>query len=123
MSDNTGKIVQVTGPVVDVEFPPGNLPNIFSALKLSNTFISDVEDNLVLEVAQHLGENTVRCISMDTTDGLTRGQTVKNTGQPIAMPVGKEVLGRIMNVVGEPVDELGLATDSIQTLVSIWAFD
>ena len=107
MSDNTGKIVQVTGPVVDVEFPPGNLPNIFSALKLSNTFISDVEDNLVLEVAQHLGENTVRCISMDTTDGLTRGQTVKNTGQPIAMPVGKEVLGRIMNVVGEPVDELG----------------
>lgn len=107
MSDNTGKIVQVTGPVVDVEFPPGNLPNIFSALKLSNTFISEVEDNLVLEVAQHLGENTVRCISMDTTDGLTRGQTVKNTGQPIAMPVGKEVLGRIMNVVGEPVDELG----------------
>ncbi|MGB0641214.1 MAG: F0F1 ATP synthase subunit beta [Myxococcota bacterium] len=80
---------------------------MFSALKLSNTFISEVEDNLVLEVAQHLGENTVRCISMDTTDGLTRGQTVKNTGQPIAMPVGKEVLGRIMNVVGEPVDELG----------------
>lgn len=107
MSDYTGKIVQVTGPVVDVRFPPGKLPNIFSALKLSNTFISDVEDNLVLEVAQHLGENTVRCISMDTTDGLTRGQTVKDTGKPIEMPVGKEVLGRIMNVVGEPVDELG----------------
>jgi F-type H+-transporting ATPase subunit beta len=107
MSDYTGKIVQVTGPVVDVRFPPGKLPNIYSALKLSNTFISDVEDNLVLEVAQHLGENTVRCISMDTTDGLTRGQTVKNTGKPIEMPVGKEVLGRILNVVGEPVDELG----------------
>ena len=73
MSDNTGKIVQVTGPVVDVEFPPGKLPNIYSALTLTNAFINDQEDNLVVEVAQHLGENTVRCISMDTTDGLTRG--------------------------------------------------
>ena len=107
MSDNTGKIVQVTGPVVDVEFPPGKLPNIFSALTLTNSFINDQEDNLVVEVAQHLGENTVRCISMDTTDGLTRGQAVKDTGLPIAMPVGSKVLGRIMNVVGEPVDELG----------------
>ena len=107
MSDITGKIVQVTGPVVDVEFPPGNLPNIYSALTLSNGFINDQEDNLVVEVAQHLGENTVRCISMDTTDGLTRGQAVKDTGKPIAVPVGGGVLGRIMNVVGEPVDELG----------------
>ncbi len=107
MSDNTGKIVQVTGPVVDVEFPPGKLPNIFSALTLTNSFINDQEDNLVVEVAQHLGENTVRCISMDTTDGLTRGQSVKDTGQPIAVPVGGTVLGRIMNVIGEPVDELG----------------
>ena len=111
MSDITGKIVQVTGPVVDVEFPPGNLPNIYSALTLSNGFINDQEDNLVVVVAQHLGENTVRCISMDTTDGLTRGQAVKDTGQPIAVPVGGGVLGRIMNVVGEPVDELG-AIDS-----------
>ena len=107
MSDNTGKIVQVTGPVVDVEFPPGKLPNIFSALSLTNSFINDQEDNLVVEVAQHLGENTVRCISMDTTDGLTRGQAVKDTGEPIAVPVGGKVLGRIMNVIGEPVDELG----------------
>ena len=107
MSENIGKIVQVTGPVVDVEFPPGKLPNIFSALTLSNSFINDQEDNLVVEVAQHLGENTVRCISMDTTDGLTRGQAVKDSGQPIAVPVGPKVLGRIMNVVGEPVDELG----------------
>ena len=107
MSENIGKIVQVTGPVVDVEFPPGKLPNIFSALTLSNSFINDEEDNLVVEVAQHLGENTVRCISMDTTDGLTRGQAVKDSGQPIAVPVGPKVLGRIMNVVGEPVDELG----------------
>jgi F-type H+-transporting ATPase subunit beta len=107
MSDYTGKIVQVTGPVVDVRFPPGKLPNIYSALTLSNSFINDQEDNLVVEVAQHLGENTVRCISMDTTDGLIRGQTVKDTGKPIEVPVGPEVLGRIMNVVGDPVDELG----------------
>jgi F-type H+-transporting ATPase subunit beta len=107
MSDITGKIVQVTGPVVDVQFPPGNLPNIYSALTLTNSFINDQEDNLIVEVAQHLGENTVRCISMDTTDGLTRGQAVKDSGQPIAVPVGPKVLVRIMNVVGEPVDELG----------------
>ena len=107
MSDFTGKIVQVTGPVVDVEFPPGKLPNIYSALTMSNSFINDEEDNLVVEVAMHLGENTVRCISMDTTDGLSRGLTVKDTGQPIAVPVGSKVLGRIINVIGEPVDELG----------------
>jgi len=107
MEANTGKIVQVMGPVIDVEFPPGNLPNIYSALKLSNSFISDAEENLVVEVAQHLGENTVRCIAMDTTDGLQRGQVARDTGGPISMPVGSEVLGRIMNVTGEPVDELG----------------
>ena len=112
MEANAGKIVQVTGPVVDVEFPPGQLPAIYSALKLTNSFINDDEDNLVVEVAQHLGENTVRCIAMETTDGLTRGQSATNTGKPIAVPVGKAVLGRIMNVVGAPVDELGpIATD------------
>jgi F-type H+-transporting ATPase subunit beta len=107
MSDITGKIVQVTGPVVDVEFPPGKLPNIYSALTMSNSFINDEEDNLVVEVAMHLGENTVRCISMDTTDGLSRGLPVKDTGSPITVPVGSKVLGRIINVIGEPVDELG----------------
>ena len=107
MEANTGKIVQVTGPVVDVQFSPGQLPAIYTALKLSNSFINDEENNLVVEVAQHLGENTVRCIAMDTTDGLTRGQTVTNTGEPISMPVGPGVLGRIMNVTGDPVDELG----------------
>jgi F-type H+-transporting ATPase subunit beta len=107
MSDITGKIVQVTGPVVDVEFPPGKLPNIYSALTMSNSFINDEEDNLVVEVAMHLGENTVRCISMDTTDGLSRGLPVKDTGKPITVPVGGKVLGRIINVIGEPVDELG----------------
>ena len=102
-----GKVIQVMGPVVDVEFPPGSLPEIMTALRLSNATIDDREDNLVVEVAQHLGENTVRCIAMDTTEGLTRGQGVRNTGVPIQIPVGPKTLGRIMNVVGEPVDEAG----------------
>src|SRR5881275_3236365 len=102
-----GKVTQVIGPVVDVEFPAGALPEIFTALTVSNRGISDKADNLTIEVAQHLGENTARCIAMDSTDGLVRGQDVKNTGGPITMPVGKEVLGRILNVIGEPVDEKG----------------
>ena len=102
-----GKIVQVTGPVVDVEFPPGQLPEIYTALRLSNPAIDARPDNLVVEVAQHLGENTVRCIAMDTTDGLVRGQPVRNTGDVIRVPVGPKTLGRIMNVIGEPVDERG----------------
>ncbi len=107
MEASTGRVIQVMGPVVDVEFPPGQLPNIYNALKLSNPFINDTADNLTLEVAQHLGENTVRAISMDTTDGLRRGQDVKDTGSPISVPVGRKVLGRILNVIGEPVDDLG----------------
>src|SRR5262245_59343675 len=102
-----GKILQVTGPVVDVEFPPGNLPEIYTALTASNPAIDDQADNLVLEVAQHLGENTVRTIAMDSTEGLRRGQDVKNTGKPILVPVGPAALGRIMDVVGRPVDEAG----------------
>ncbi len=102
-----GKIVQVLGPVVDVEFSTGDLPAIYSALKITNPAIDDREWNLVVEVAQHLGENTVRCIAMDTTDGLIRGMPVLSTGAPIAMPVGRETLGRILNVIGEPVDEAG----------------
>jgi len=102
-----GKITQVIGPVVDVCFPPGGLPKIYTALKASNPAISSKPDNLVLEVALHLGENTVRCIAMDATEGLTRGTHAKNTGAPIMMPVGHGVLGRILNVVGEPVDEKG----------------
>ena len=102
-----GSISQVIGPVVDVEFPPGKLPEIYNALKVTNPDIDDREGNLILEVAQHLGENVVRAIAMDTTDGLVRGAPVENTGKPIAAPVGREVLGRILNVVGEPVDELG----------------
>jgi len=107
MEANHGVVKQVMGPVVDVQFPPGALPDIYTALRLSNPAIDDREDNLVLEVALHLGENTVRTIAMDTTDGLRRGMSVRNTGQPIAVPVGHETLGRIINVVGEPVDNLG----------------
>ncbi len=102
-----GSIIQVMGPVVDVEFPPGQIPEVMTALVATNPGIDAREDNLVVEVALHLGENTVRCIAMDTTDGLRRGQPVKNTGEPIMIPVGPETLGRIMNVIGEPVDERG----------------
>ena len=102
-----GRVVQVMGPVVDVAFPPGSLPEIFTSLTLTNAGIDERVDNLVLEVAQHLGENTVRTIAMDTTDGLIRGQAVKNTGDVIRIPVGPKTLGRIMNVIGEPVDERG----------------
>ncbi len=102
-----GKVTQVIGPVIDVEFPPGTLPEIFTALLLSNPSISAQANNLTVEVAQHLGENTARCIAMDSTEGLIRGQPVTNTGAPITVPVGKEVLGRILNVIGEPVDERG----------------
>jgi F-type H+-transporting ATPase subunit beta len=107
MAGANGRVVQVLGPVVDVEFPPGELPEVYTALRLTNAAISDAENNLVIEVAQHLGENTVRCVSMDTTDGLTRGAPVVNTGDGIRVPVGPETLGRIMNVIGEPVDERG----------------
>jgi F-type H+-transporting ATPase subunit beta len=105
--NKVGKVTQVIGPVIDVEFPPGALPEIFTALTLSNPSISSDPHNLTVEVAQHLGENTARCIAMDSTEGLIRGQPVTNTGAPITVPVGKEVLGRILNVVGEPVDERG----------------
>jgi F-type H+/Na+-transporting ATPase subunit beta len=102
-----GKVVQVIGPVVDVEFSSGQLPKILNALKVTNPSISKEVDNLTLEVAQHLGENTVRAIAMDSTEGLIRGMACSDTGAPIAMPVGPECLGRILNVIGAPVDERG----------------
>ena len=107
MGENIGKIIQVLGPVVDVEFEQGKLPTIYSALTISNPAISDEADNLVVEVAQHLGDNVVRTIAMDVTDGLVRGMPVKDTGKPIMMPVGEAGLGRVLNVVGRPVDGLG----------------
>lgn len=106
-AENIGRIKQVIGPVVDVEFDAGKLPAIYQAIRVSNPAISDSEWNLVLEVAQHLGENTARCIAMDSTDGLTRGQPAKDTGAQIQVPVGRETLGRILNVTGDPVDEAG----------------
>jgi len=106
-SENLGKIKQVIGPVVDVEFESGKLPAIYHAVKVTNPSINKADWNLTLEVAQHLGENAVRCISMDSTDGLVRGQSAMDTGAQIQVPVGRETLGRILNVVGEPVDEAG----------------
>jgi len=100
-------VTQVIGPVVDVEFSDGKLPEIFTALLITNQGINDQEDNLVVEVALHLGDNVVRTIAMDVTEGLQRDLPVKNTGQPIQMPVGDVILGRVLNVVGRPVDGLG----------------
>lgn len=101
MANPTGRITQVIGAVVDVQFD-GHLPEILNALETTNQ-----GNRLVLEVAQHLGENTVRTIAMDSSEGLVRGQPVTDTGAPIMVPVGEATLGRIMNVIGEPVDELG----------------
>jgi F-type H+-transporting ATPase subunit beta len=105
--ESLGRITQVIGPVVDVAFESASLPEIGTALFISNPAIDDIVDNLVVEVAQHLGERTVRTIAMDTTDGLVRNMPVKNSHAPILMPVGKQVLGRILNVVGRPVDGRG----------------
>jgi len=103
----TGTITQVLGAVCDIEFADGNLPPILNALKCTNASISDQEDNLTFEVAQHLGSNMVRAIAMDTTDGLVRGIEVRDTGAPISMPVGEGTLGRVMNLLGEPIDNQG----------------
>lgn len=107
---NIGKVAQVIGPVVDVDFHEGKIPPIYNALKIDNTKTKGLDDpkiDIVLEVEQHLGENRVRCVSMKPTDGLQRGMEVLDTGQPIMVPVGKETLGRVMNVLGEPVDHKG----------------
>jgi len=106
MSENIGKVVQVIGAVVDVEFSGGNLPNILHALEIDNPNNVDAP-YLVCEVAQHLGDNVVRTIAMDATEGLVRGMAVKDTGSPIMVPVGKASVSRIMNVIGKPMDDLG----------------
>jgi F-type H+-transporting ATPase subunit beta len=104
----TGKVVEVIGPVIDVEFPKGELPEIYHALKVVSDGIEGSDPiNIIAEVQYHMGENRVRTISMHPTDGLVRGMKVIDTGEPITMPVGKEVLGRILNVIGEPVDKMG----------------
>lgn len=103
-----GTVVEVAGAVVDVEFPKeAGIPSIYDALLTTNKAISDKPNNLTLEVAQHLGDNVVRCIAMDSTEGLARGLQVVDTGAPISIPVGEKTLGRIMDVIGQPIDELG----------------
>ena len=102
-----GKITQVLGAVIDVEFPVGQLPPIYNALKVSNPSISDEPWNLTLEVAQHLGDNILRTIAMDSTEGLVRGSDVMDTGAGMTMPVGEATLGRVMNLLGDPIDQQG----------------
>ncbi len=102
MAENIGKIVQVIGPVIDVRFDGGSLPKIYNAIRINLG-----EGKVVAEVMQHLGNDTVRCVAMSSTDGLTRGMDAIDTGDPIMVPVGKEVLSRVFNVLGEPIDKLG----------------
>jgi len=105
---NVGKIVQIIGPVVDVAFEDSELPAILTAIEVERDGKSEARvGRLVLEVQQHLGENTVRTVAMDSTEGLRRGMNVRNTGQPIVVPVGPGTLGRLLNIIGEPIDELG----------------
>ncbi len=114
MENKFGKIVQVIGAVVDVKFD-NDLPEILTALECDNNGL-----RVVLEVAQHLGENTVRTIAMDTTEGLKRGDKVINTGTPITVPVGPETLGRIINVIGEPIDQKGPLKTKETNFVHVW---
>ena len=107
VNSGIGKVVQVIGPVVDVEFPSGQLPDIYNALKIQCTNPAGQEINLTTEVQLMLGDNRVRSIAMSSTEGLTRGMDAVDTGAPISVPVGEATLGRIMNVLGEPVDEMG----------------
>lgn len=107
MSENTGKILQVIGSVVDVSFGEGEIPPLYTALLIKRPLEDGSESEMVFEVAQHIGENTLRCISLDSTDGLCRGMSVINTGNYITVPVGNEVLGRIIDVTGKDVDGLG----------------
>ncbi|MDR2849457.1 MAG: F0F1 ATP synthase subunit beta [Verrucomicrobiota bacterium] len=106
-TENRGHVIQVLGAVVDVEFPDGLRPRLLNAMTATNPLLNDQPDNLVLEVAQHLGDSRVRAVAMNSTIGLVRGVPVRDTGAPIAMPVGKATLGRVMNLLGEPVDGNG----------------
>src|SRR3954468_20164030 len=104
----TGKVIQISGPAVDVQFPEGHLPPIYNAIRVtSDGFTVPQPINVVLEVQQHLGEGRVRCVAMQPTDGMVRGMKAIDMGGPISVPVSKETLGRVINVIGEPVDNLG----------------
>jgi F-type H+-transporting ATPase subunit beta len=107
MADHFGKIVQVIGPVIDVEFEAEQLPDIYNALEVKGSGENGVPVDLVAEVQQHIGRNQVRAVAMSSTDGVVRGMDVRDTGRAVAVPVGKAALGRILNVLGEPVDMKG----------------
>src|SRR5581483_6331699 len=107
-TENVGKVIQIAGPAVDVEFTEASMPPIYQALRVtSEGFKVPTPINVVLEVQQHLGEGRVRCVAMEATDGMVRGMKAIDLGGPISVPVGKGTLGRVMNVIGEPVDKLG----------------
>ena len=106
MASNVGKIVQVIGPVVDIDFEDGYLPEIYNAIKINRVTLEGSEEELVVEVQSHLGENRVRTVAMDSTDGLVRGTDAVDTGKPISIPVGPETLGRLINVLGKGIDGL-----------------
>src|SRR5258708_16428515 len=108
MSDNIGHVIQITGPAVDIQFVEGTMPPIYQAFRIvSNGFTVPNEISVIVEVQQHLGEGRVRCIAMSATDGMVRGMKAIDQGGPISVPVGPGTLGRVMNVIGEPVDQLG----------------
>ena len=107
MADNVGTIVQVIGPVVDIDFENGHLPSIYNSIRIPRTSTEGIEENLIVEAQQHMGENRVRTVAMDSTDGLVRGMKAYDTGAPIEVPVGPETLGRLINVIGEGIDGLG----------------
>src|SRR5258708_6491861 len=108
MSDNIGSVIQITGPAVDVQFTQAAMPPIYQALRIvSDGFAVPKEINVIVEVQQHLGEGRVRCIAMEATEGMVRGMKAIDQGGPISIPVGPGTLGRVMNVIGEPVDNLG----------------
>src|ERR1700756_5601847 len=108
MPQNVGHVIQIAGPAVDVQFSEGQLPPIYEAVEVvSDGFTVPTPIKVILEVQQHLGEGRVRCIAMEATDGMVRGMKAIDQGGPISVPVGRGTLGRVMNVIGEPVDQLG----------------
>src|SRR6516225_7338587 len=108
MSENTGRIIQIAGPAVDVQFSETALPAIYSALRVtSEGFDVPAPINVILEVEQQIGEGRVRCVAMEPTEGMVRGMKAIDLGGPISVPVGRGTLGRVLNVIGEPVDQLG----------------
>src|SRR5438874_13344067 len=108
MADNIGKVIQIAGPAVDVQFAEGHLPPIYQAIRVvSEGFTVPAPISVILEVQQHLGEGRVRCVAMQATEGMVRGMKAIDEGGPISVPVGRGTLGRVMNVIGEPVDQLG----------------